>query len=133
MMPVTNKIERFEDLEVWRLGVECADLIYQVTSTGKFSQDYVLRDQIRRSGVSIFSNVAEGFERDGNKELCNFLTIAKGSCGEARAQMIFAYKLGYVSTEDYKTISEKLTQTSRQLSGFRSYLRRSDMKGRKFD
>jgi four helix bundle protein len=65
-----SKIERFEDLEVWKMAVECANLIYDITSVGKFSQDYVLRDRIRRAGVSIFSNIAEGFERDGNQEFC---------------------------------------------------------------
>lgn len=129
---MTRKIERFEDLEVWKLAIECANLIYQYTSVGKFSQDYVLWDQIRRAGVSIFSNIAEGFERDGNKELCNFLTIAKGSCGEARAQAIFARKMGYLSDDEFNQLSEKLVLTNRQLSGFRSYLQRTNMKGRKF-
>ena len=76
-------IERFEDLEVWKLAVEWANTIYDMTSTGKFSQDYILQDQIRRAAVSIFSNIAEVVERDGNKEFCNFLSIAKGSCGDA--------------------------------------------------
>jgi len=76
------KIEKFEDLEVWKMAFECANLVYDITSIGKFSQDYGLRDQIRRAAVSIFSNIAEGFERDGNKEFAYFLTIAKGSCGE---------------------------------------------------
>jgi four helix bundle protein len=126
-----SKVQTFEDLEVWKMAVECADLIYDITSTGKFSQDYILRDQIRRAGVSIFSNIAEGFERDGNKEFCNFLTIAKGSCGEARAQAKFAFNRDYITEEVHKQLSEKLLQTSRQISGFRSYLRQSEMKGRK--
>jgi four helix bundle protein len=126
-----GKVERFEDLEVWKIAFECANLIYDITVVGKFSQDYVLRDQIRRAGVSIFSNIAEGFERDGNKEFANFLTIAKGSCGEARAQALFAFHRNYISEDEYKVLSEKLIQTSRQLSGFRSYLRQSEMKGRK--
>ncbi len=126
-----SKIEKFEDLEVWKAAVECADLIYEITSVGRFSQDYVLRDQIRRAAVSIFSNIAEGFERDGNKEFCNFLTIAKGSCGEARAQAKFAFKRNYVAEEEYRLLSEKLINTSRQISGFRNYLRQSQMKGRK--
>ncbi len=126
-----TKIERFEDLEVWKIAFDCANLIYDLTSIGKFSQDYVLRDQIRRAGVSIFSNIAEGFERDGNKEFANFLTIAKGSCGEARAQARFAFHRNYLSEDEYKVLSEKLIQTSRQISGFRSYIRQSEMKGRK--
>ena len=129
---MTKTIERFEDLDVWKLAVECANSIYDVTSVGKFSQDYILRDQIRRAAVSIFSNIAEGFERDGNKEFCNFLSIAKGSCGEARSQAIFARDRGYISDAEFNLISDKLMQTNKQISGFRSYLRKTDMKGRKF-
>ncbi len=129
---MTKTIERFEDLDVWKLAVECANTIYDVTSVGKFSQDYILRDQIRRAAVSIFSNIAEGFERDGNKEFCNFLSIAKGSCGEARAQSIFARDRGYITDAEFSLISEKLVQTNKQISGFRNYLRKTDMKGRKF-
>lgn len=126
------KIDRFEDLEVWQIAFESANLIYDLTSTGQFSIDYVLRDQIRRSGVSIFSNIAEGFERDGNKEFINFLTIAKGSCGEARAQATFAFHRKYISETEYNFLNEKLILTSQQLSGFCNYLRKSELKGRKF-
>jgi len=75
---MSGKIESYEDLAVWKTAMECAKLIYTITSSGPFGKDHVLRDQIRRAGVSIFSNIAEGFERDGDKEFCNFLTIAKG-------------------------------------------------------
>ncbi len=127
------KIECFEDLEVWKLAFESANLIYDVTSIGIFSQDYVLRDQIRRAGVSIFSNIAEGFERDGNKEFANFLSIAKGSCVEARAQAIFAHHRNYISDEEFGLLSGKLVHTNKQISGFRNYLRRTEFKGRKFN
>jgi|SRR5882757_5117219 len=85
------KTERFEDLQVWQLAKEVANLTYDMTLTGKFSQDYVLRDQVRRAAVSIFSNIAEGFERDGNREFIQFLSISKGSCGELRAQLRFRF------------------------------------------
>ena len=129
---MSTKIEKFEDLEVWKSAIECANYIYALTSTGQFSRDFVLRDQIRRAGVSIFSNIAEGFERDGNKEFCNFLTIAKGSCGEARAQALFARQLEYISENECRTLIDKLIQINKQLSAFRSYLSRTDLKGRKF-
>ena len=126
-----SKIEAFEDLEVWKMAFECANLVYDITSVGKFSQDYGLREQIRRASVSVFSNIAEGFERDGNKEFANFLTIAKGSCGEVRAQAKFAFHREYISENEYRSLSEKLLQTSRQISGFRNYIRQSEMRGRK--
>jgi len=129
---MSGKIDSFEDLAVGKSAMECAKSIYQVTSSDPFNKDFVLRDQIRRAGVSIFSNIAEGFERDGNKEFCNFLSIAKGSCGEARAQALFAYELGYISEQQFNALSEMLVDTNRQLSAFRSYLNRSTLKGRKF-
>ncbi len=125
-------VNRFEDLEVWKLAFENANLIYEFTSKGLFCQDYALRDQIRRCAISVFSNIAEGFERDGNKEFINFLSIAKGSCGEARSQAIFAHRRKYLSDEELELISAKLILTSNQISGFQRYLRNSDLKGRKF-
>ncbi len=81
------KIEKFEDIESWKFARDTTRLIYEVSSKGDFSRDFALRDQIRRSTISIMSNIAEGFERGGDKEFVQFLAIAKGSWGEARAQM----------------------------------------------
>ncbi len=125
-------IERFEDLEVFQIAFKTANMIYDATSLGKFSQDYVLRDQIRRAGVSVFSNIAEGFERDGNKEFINFLSIAKGSCGEARSQVLFAFHRNYITEPEFKDLNENLLLTGKQISGFSNYLRKSNLKGRKF-
>ena len=125
-------IERFEDIEAWQMAREITREIYELTSTGKFSLDYVLRDQIRRAVVSISSNIAEGFERDGNKELINFLSIAKGSCGEARSQLYLAHDQQYISDERFRKMSEKLIKISRAIAGFMKYLRQSEMRGTKF-
>lgn len=92
----------------------------------------ILRDQIRRCAVSIFSNIAEGFERDGNREFINFLSIAKGSCGELRSQILFAHKRGYTTDEDLESTTNKLIEISNQISGFQRYLRESELRGRKF-
>ncbi len=127
-----TSINRFEDLEVWKLAIECADIAYDLTSSGEFSRDYALRDQLRRACISIFSNIAEGFERDGNREFANFLSIAKGSCGEARSQVLFAFKRGYISETQFNELTDRLLQTNNQISGFRAYLLQSDLKGRKF-
>ncbi len=97
-----------------------------------FSQDYVLRDQIRRAVVSIFSNIAEGFERNGNKEFLQFLSIAKASCGEVRAQLIFAKDREYIFSEQYESLASNLLSLSNQLGGFIKYLRHSENKGIKF-
>src|SRR5687768_10138649 len=75
---VMATINRFEELDVWKLVLENASLIYDLSAKGDFAKDFALRDQIRRCAISVFSNIAEGFERDGNKEFINFLAIAKG-------------------------------------------------------
>jgi len=125
-------IERFEDLEVWKLAKDVANQVYDITSVGRFSQDYVLRDQIRRAVVSIFSNIAEGFERNGNREFMQFLSIAKASCGEVRAQLIFARDREYIILEEYESVASNLLSLSNQLGGFIKYLRHSENKGIKF-
>jgi len=129
------QIKRFEDLEVWRIAVDSADLIYDLTSKGEFARDFALRNQVRDAGISIFSNIAEGFERDGNREFANFLsiaTIAKGSCGEARAQLFFALRRNYITADEFRCAKEMLISVSQQLSNFRSYLLNSELKGRKW-
>jgi four helix bundle protein len=127
------KIERFEDIEAWKKARHITNRIYTVSSKGDFARDFGLRDQLRRSAVSIMSNIAEGFERDGNKEFANFLGIAKGSCGEARAQLYVALDQGYVTQADFQEIYDTLTETSRILSGLINYLRQTELKGRKFN
>ena len=125
-------IEKFEDLESWKIAREVTKKIYQITSSGDFARDFGLKDQIRRSVVSIMSNIAEGFERDGNKEFINFLSIAKGSCGEARSQIYVAIDQGFISTEEFGWINDNLKLTGKLIGGFMNYLRQSELKGKKF-
>jgi four helix bundle protein len=127
------RIERFEDLEIWKLAKDVANQIYDITSVGKFSHDYVLRDQIRRAVISIFSNIAEGFERNGNKEFLQFLSIAKASCGEVRAQLIFAREREYISANQFESVVQDLLSLSNQIGGFCKYLRQAELKGSKFN
>src|SRR5881409_520330 len=78
------KIRKFEDIESCKRARKLANEIYNVTAAGRFTRDFGLRDQIRRASISILSNIAEGFERGGDKEFLQFLSVAKGSCGETR-------------------------------------------------
>jgi len=80
-------IKYFEDLEVWREARHLTRQVYQITQDATFSRDFGLRDQIRRAAVSVMSNIAEGFERGGNREFIQFLYVARGSCGEVRSQL----------------------------------------------
>src|SRR6266542_1910344 len=72
-----SRIERFEDLDGWKLARALTGLIYNASGTGEFSRDFALRDQIRRAAISIVSNIAEGFERDGDKEFLQFLSMVR--------------------------------------------------------
>jgi four helix bundle protein len=92
----------FEEIEAWQLSREMVRDVYRVSREGIFSKDFGLQDQIRRASVSIMSNIAEGFERGGNKEFINFLTIAKGSCGEVRSQLYVAFDQGYVDQSQFE-------------------------------
>jgi len=126
------KIERFEEMEAWKCARRITQLIYQISSEGSFAKDFALVNQIRRAAISIMSNIAEGFERNGDKEFVQFLTISKGSCGEVRAQMYVALDQKYVDESKFAEIESKLVETSRMLSGLIKYLRQSELKGSKF-
>ncbi|MBV9959442.1 MAG: four helix bundle protein, partial [Acidobacteria bacterium] len=102
-----SRIKRFEDIEAWKISRELTRLIYQATARGEFGRDFGLRDQIRRASVSVLSNIAEGFERDGDREFLQFLTIAKGSCGEVRAQLYVALDQRYFDEAQFAYLTQK--------------------------
>lgn len=117
------KIERFEDIDGWKKARALTNRVYAVTNTGAFARDFGLRDQIRRASVSIMSNIAEGYERGaGDKEFARFLSIAKGSAGEVRAQLYVALDVGYLTRDEFDELTQLATETSRLLSRFMQYL-----------
>ncbi|MCW3085738.1 MAG: ribosomal protein [Bacteroidetes bacterium] len=127
-----SKIEKFEDLKVWQKAREVNLHIYKLSNKGTFSKDFGLRDQIRRASVSTLSNIAEGFERNGNKEFSQFLSIAKASAGEVRSQLYIAKDLEYITEEEFSSIIEGLLSISRMINGLMSYIKTTEMKGTKF-
>ena len=126
------KIERFEDLVCWQKARELNRFVYKVSRNAVFAKDFGLRDQIRRASISTMSNIAEGFERGGDNEFIQFLSIAKGSCGEVRAQLYAALDEEYLTSAEFKRISDQSIEVSRLISGFMTYLRRSELRGNKF-
>jgi four helix bundle protein len=126
------KIEKFEDLEAWKIARKATKEVYEISSREQFSRDFALVNQMRRASISVLSNIAEGFERGGDKEFLQFLSIAKGSCGEVRAQLYVALDQNYIDDEKFKQISEELSETSRIISGLMKYLRQSELRGSKF-
>jgi four helix bundle protein len=125
-------IQRFEELEAWILARQLSKAIYQITETGKLARDVALHDQMRRAAVSVGSNIAEGFERDGNKEFRQFLSYAKGSAGELRAQLYMAADANYLPEEHFTTLMEMAQDTSNVIGGLMRYLDNSAMRGSKY-
>lgn len=112
----------FERLDVWQLSFEIARLVFDATLNETFSKDYDLRSQIRRSAISISSNIAEGHERNYKKEYIRFLRISKGSAGELRSQLYLAYEYNHISTKELSVILKKIIIVSKKLSKLISYL-----------
>lgn len=106
---MSNKIEKFEDLIVWKESMRLAVDIY---NSLKGSKDFGLKDQMQRASVSIPSNISEGFDRDSNKEYIHFLFIARGSCAELRTQLYLAKELEIIE----KSKSEILIEKSKKIS-----------------
>ena len=127
-----SSIKKFEDLKVWQKARELNLHIYKILNNPIFSKDFGLKDQIRRASISIISNIAEGFERNGNKEFNQFLSIAKASAGEVRSQLYITNDLNYISQDEFELIFNMLIEVSKMISGLMSYLKTTEIKGSKF-
>lgn len=117
------KIEKFEDLKVWQDARILVKEIYSLTMKERFRKDFGLKDQLQRSVVSILSNIAEGFERQNNKEFVKFLIYSKGSAGEVRAQLYLSFDLEYITEKEFENANRKVLEISQQLSNFIKYLK----------
>ena len=114
--------KRFEDLEVWQKAKELTNLIYSLSSSGSFSRDFGLRDQMRRASVSIMSNIAEGFESQTQALFIQYLWRAKGSAGELRSQLYIASEQAYLAEAEFNSAFSLAEICSKQLARFIQYL-----------
>jgi four helix bundle protein len=105
----------FKELKIWQDAERIAVDLYKLTNEGNFSKDFGLREQMRRSAVSIVSNIAEGNDREIDKEFVRFLYIAKGSCAELIAQLNIAYDIGYVNEETMEDLEKRLIKISNMI------------------
>jgi len=128
MATITN----VEDFEAFKQARELAKAVYAATREREFARDFGLVDQIRRASVSVVSNIAEGFERDGRQEFIQFLSQAKGSVGEIRAQLLLALDQNYISATQCEELCELAQQTGRLIAGLMNYLRQTEHRGLKF-
>lgn len=117
------KINRFEDLDVWQKSMALCNDVYLATDGEYFSKDFALRDQVRKSCISIPSNIAEGFERESNNQFIYFLLISKASAGELRTQIYIVKEREYITNEIFEKLIANCTEVSKSLSGFITYLR----------
>ncbi|HMR98965.1 MAG TPA: four helix bundle protein [Anaerolineales bacterium] len=115
-------ITHFEEIEAWQTARELTKLIYSFTEEAKFSRDFGLKDQIRRAGVSIMSNISEGFESQTQPQFIRYLGIAKASAGEVRSQLYVSRDLDYITQEQFLKAFAMAEKASRQTARFISYL-----------
>ena len=126
------KAQKFEDLAIFQMARDLCKEVYAITKEGEFHKDSRFVQQIRAAAGSIMDNIAEGFERDGNKEFINFLYIAKGSCGEVRSQILRASDVGFIDKETATKLYNDCINISKSISKFIKAIKASGLSGLKF-
>ena len=124
-------IRKFEEIQAWQKARELTGFVYEVTQQERFARDFGLKDQVRRAAVSVMSNIAEGFERDGRSEFLQFLSIAKASVGEVQSQLYIALDQSYVSHAEFEQGYALCKETANLIGGFMTYLRSTPIQGTK--
>ncbi|MFB9109253.1 four helix bundle protein [Flavobacterium gyeonganense] len=125
-------INRFEDLEIWKEARRLAKEIHLIAVDTELRSDLRFKNQIKDSSGSVMDNIAEGFERDGNLEFRQFLSIAKGSAGETRSQLYRVFDFEYISEEKFEALKKDYENLSGKIKNFITYLNKKDFKGNKF-
>ena len=125
------KAQKFEELAIFQMARELCKEVYKITKEKEFSKDSRFVQQIHASSGSVMDNIAEEFEREGNKEFVNFLYIAKGSCGEVRSQIIRASDVGFIDNDTATRLYNDCLSLSKAISAFIKSLRTSDYRGSK--
>lgn len=118
-------ITTFEDIQAWQKARILTRNLYATTSSVAFRGDWALRDQMRRAAVSVMSNIAEGFDRNGDRQFAQFLRIAKGSAGEVRAQLYVALDSGMIELQEFEKLSGEAAEVGRLIGGFLKYLQQA--------
>ena len=127
-----EKIRRFEDLEIFQIARGLCKDIYIITDAESFKCDYRFTQQIRAAAGSIMDNIAEGFERNGNKEFVNFLYIAKGSCGEVRSQLLRANDVEYIDDVTFRQLYDRTLELGRKIYNLAQKIKDTGNPGSKY-
>ena len=122
--------ERFEELRVWQAARTLTQDVYEITKNSTFARDFALKDQIRRSSISVMSNIAEGFESRTRPRFIDHLGIAKASAGEVRCQLYVALDQGYLDEATFKRMNDSADKIARQLYRLMNHLKQQDTSGR---
>ncbi|NQT25674.1 four helix bundle protein [candidate division KSB1 bacterium] len=122
----------FTELDIWKKARDLNKQIYALSANGLFAKDFCLQKQIRRASISIMSNIAEGFERDGNKEFLQYLSVSKGSLGEVMSQLYIAFDLTYIDKQSLNDLMDMSKELSKRIGGFMKYLKQTPLKGNKY-
>lgn len=125
------KVTQFEELLIWQLSRQVSKEVYKLTKEPPFRHDTRFVQQIRAAVGSVMDNIAEGFERDGNKEFIHFLYIAKGSCGEVRSQLYRALDAEFISQEKFDELFNMNMKLSASIAKFIVSLKSSAILGQK--
>jgi four helix bundle protein len=122
----------FEEIVAWQKARALVKRIYESTRQDSFSRDYPLRDQVRKAAISIMANIAEGFERGGNKEFMQFLSVAKASTAEVKSHLYVALDQNYLTQSVFEEVTEYSNEVARMMTGLMKYLSSSSLRGSKF-
>lgn len=114
----------FEEITAWQKSHALAVELYRISNSSELAKDFALKDQMRRSAISVPSNIAEGYERNSDRQFYYFLNVAKASAGELRSQFLLAFDLGYIQPSEYTKLKEQSLEVSRLIAGLMNYLKK---------
>lgn len=117
------RIERFEDIDAWKEARNLNKMVYQISTRDPFKRDFALTSQIQRASISVMANVAEGFDRQSNKEFIHYLHIASSSASEIQSHLYAALDLAYIRKEEFRNLYEQAKKVKKLINGFIAYLK----------
>lgn len=122
------KIQRFEDIDAWKMARELTKSVYAAAKGALFSRDSGLRDQVQRAAGSIMNNIAEGFDSGSNREFIRFLRYSQRSCSEVQSELYIALDQDYISSPQFSDLYERAAATRAKIGAFVRYLRDYEVK-----
>ena len=125
-------VKNFESLDVWTQSRVLTNRVYEMTRLSGFRNEFSLKDQLKRAAVSVMSNIAEGYERNNNKEFVYFLSMAKGSCGEIQSLLYVSLDQKFITSEHFDDLYNKVSDISKMIYGLINYLKNSDIRGLRY-